>query len=61
MFVFVFTHCTLRESSVFVRKFLQAGTDHDAGMGVSVSASRGAGDRAGTIARMCLALMFLVT
>ena len=30
-------------------------------MGVSVSASRGAGDRAGTIARMCLALMFLVT
>ena len=27
-------------------------------MGVSVSASRGAGDRAGTIARMCLALMF---
>ena len=58
MFVFVFTHCTLRESSVFVRKFL-AGTDHDGGMGVSVSASRGAGDRAGTIARMCLALMFL--
>ena len=36
-------------------------TDHDAGMGVSVSASRGTGDRAGTIARMCLALMFLVT
>ncbi len=30
-------------------------------MGLSVSASRGAGDRAGTIARMCLALMFLVT
>ena len=30
-------------------------------MGVSVSASRGAGDRAGTITRMCLALMFLVT
>ena len=29
--------------------YLQAGTDHDAGMGVSVSASRGAGDRAGTI------------
>ena len=26
-----------------------------------MSASRGAGDRAGTIARMCLALMFLVT
>ena len=41
--------------------YLQAGTDHDAGMGVSVSASRGAGDRAGTIARMCPALMFLVT
>ena len=27
-------------------------------MGVSVSASRGAGDRAGTITLMCLALMF---
>ena len=27
-------------------------------MGLSVSASRGAGDRAGTITRMCLALMF---
>ena len=54
--MFIFT------SGVFVRKFLcTAGTDHDAGMGLSVSASRGAGDRAGTIARMCLSLMFLVT
>ena len=58
MFVFVFTHCTLRESSVFVRKFFKAGTDHDAGMGVSVSASRGAGDRAGTIARCASRLCF---
>ena len=37
--------------------YVQARVDHDAGMGLSVSASRGAGDRAGTIARMCLALM----
>ena len=29
-------------------------------MGLSVSVSRGAGDRAGTIARMCLALMFSI-
>ena len=50
--VFVFT------SGVFVRKFLSRSRPRHAGMGLSVSASRGAGDRAGTITLMCLALMF---
>ena len=39
--------------------YVQARVDHDAGMGLSVGASRGAGDRAGTIARMCLAVRTL--
>ena len=54
MFVFIFT------SEVFVRKFFMYSRNRPRrnGMGVSVSASRGAGDRAGTITLMCLALMF---
>ena len=56
MFVFIFT------SGVFVREFLCTSRNRPrhAGMGLSVSASRGAGDRAGTITRMCPALMFSI-